>query len=159
MNVHMPKFYQGQLIGNTSQIVDHENGSAIFTNLSLSSRGSALLEVTFASQPAFYNITQITTVIKVQQSDYVEPNKTIERNLRIIFKVDYTTVIGDRADVFTATCASQINSLFSWPQNFTLYDFSVSEGKPGSSIQSIKRKINSSILHMLQDFCSSFQAA
>ena len=130
MNVFMPNLYQGQLAGNTSQIVDHENGSAVFTNLSLSSRGFVFLEVTFVSQPALYNITQITTVIEVQQPGYVEPNKTVENNLRIIFNADYTTIVGERADVFTAACANEIYSLFPWPQNFTLYDFSVSEGKP-----------------------------
>ena len=140
MNVYMPNLYPGQLTGNTSQIVDHDNGSAIFTDLSLNSRGFAFLEVSFESRPALYNITQITTVIEVQQSGFVEPNRTEERNLRIIFNADYTTVVGERDDVFTAACASEINSLFSWPQNFILYDFSVSEGKLSGMLRLIKIK-------------------
>ena len=122
--------YNGLLGGNTSQIVDTaNNGSAIYSDLTLSTSGRVFLNVEFVSDPAFYDVTGRTTVIEVLPSSYVEPNKTVERSLRIIFDADYSTVVAGKEDLFTATFANEMNDLFPWPQNFTMYNFTVSEGK------------------------------
>ena len=129
VSVHMPDTYPGQLVGNSSILVDHENGSAIFTNLSLSTQGLVFLQVNFISQSGLYDITNITSAIEVQPRDYVEPIKTEERDIRIEFQADYSTVVGGMEEFFTAACSNKINTLFPWPQNFTMYNFRASEGK------------------------------
>ncbi len=124
--IYMPSLYKGVTLSGDSPIpIEPSTGNANYS-LALNKAGRYFLFFTTISTPSFYDLSVSSTKIDIFAADYVTPVIEVTKNVKIVFSVNYNTVIGGNSDYFLAAVYNQLAPVYT---NVTISNMTASSGE------------------------------